>query len=283
MSTPQAKTSGVKVDADQRRVAAVGAADDRDLLRVGDALLDRPVDGVDQVVVHLPAPLPVAGVQELLAEAGRAAEVDLEHRVAAVGQPLRLGVEAPAVARPRTAVDEQHHRQALRRRRRRAASGSRCSVQAVARLDDDRLHLRPAAAPRASAGGRTGTCPSWRRGPRRSSGSARGRGVNATSQVSVGAVAADDVEVAVVQLGDAVEVRLAPTGRSPSTCAGPASKATACDDVRRSDGPSRRRRRRRRSAASTFSVAGRAGRAATRRGGVAAERRHQVGRLAVGR
>ena len=71
----------------------------RDLLRVGDALLDGPVDGVDQVVVHLQAPLLVAGVEELLAVAGRAAEVDLQHRVAAVGEPLRVGLK-PQVSRP---------------------------------------------------------------------------------------------------------------------------------------------------------------------------------------
>ena len=58
--------------------------------RVGSAMpsLHRPGDGVEQVVVHLAAPLQVAGVDERLAEAGRAAEVDRQHRVAAVGQPL---------------------------------------------------------------------------------------------------------------------------------------------------------------------------------------------------
>ena len=77
MSTAQANVRR-EGDAGQRRVAAVGAAEDGDLLRVGDALLDGPVHGVDQVVVHLQAPLLVAGVQELLAVAGRAAEVDLQ-------------------------------------------------------------------------------------------------------------------------------------------------------------------------------------------------------------
>ena len=38
---------------DQRRVSTVGAAHDRDLVLAGDALVDRPVDGVDQIVVHL--------------------------------------------------------------------------------------------------------------------------------------------------------------------------------------------------------------------------------------
>ena len=49
---------------------------------------DRPVDGVDQVVVHLAGPLVVAGGGEGFAEAGRAAVVHLQHRVAAVREPL---------------------------------------------------------------------------------------------------------------------------------------------------------------------------------------------------
>ncbi len=76
---------GRERQADERGVAAVAAAHDGDLVRVGDLLLDGPVDGVDQVVVHLAGPLLVAGVEELLAEAGRAAEVDAQHGVAAVG------------------------------------------------------------------------------------------------------------------------------------------------------------------------------------------------------
>ena len=66
--------------ADQGGVAAVGAAVDGDLRPVGAALLDDPVDGVEQVVVHLGAPLLVAGVDEVLAVAGRAPEVDLHAR-----------------------------------------------------------------------------------------------------------------------------------------------------------------------------------------------------------
>ena len=75
---------GREGEARQRRVAAVGAAHDGDAVRVGDALLHRPVDGVEQVVVHLAAPFEVAGVDERLAEAGRAAEVDRQHGLAAV-------------------------------------------------------------------------------------------------------------------------------------------------------------------------------------------------------
>ena len=51
---------------------------------------DGPIDGVDEVVVHLAGPLLVSGVEELLAEALGPAVVDAEDRVAAVGKPLML-------------------------------------------------------------------------------------------------------------------------------------------------------------------------------------------------
>ena len=71
------------------------------LFGVDPALLHRPVDRVEQVGVHGLAPLLVGGVQELLAVAGGAAEVHLHDGVAAVGEPLRVRVEAPACRGPR--------------------------------------------------------------------------------------------------------------------------------------------------------------------------------------
>ena len=115
MSTAAAYRSGREGDAGERRVAAVGAAHDADALRVGDALGDQVLDAPGDVVLHLVAPLLVAGVQELLAVARRAAEVRLQHRVAAVGQELGEVVEAPAVARPGAAVRHDDRRQVLRR------------------------------------------------------------------------------------------------------------------------------------------------------------------------
>src|SRR5690606_32594106 len=95
--------------------AAVAAAADTDAVRIGDAVVDGPLHGVHQVVVHLGAPLAVARVEEGLAEAGGAPEVDAQDRVAAVGQPLVDAVVAPVVAGPRAAVHLQHHRQRFRR------------------------------------------------------------------------------------------------------------------------------------------------------------------------
>ena len=141
----------------QRGVAAVGAAHDGDAGRIGDALLHRPGDGVEQVVVHLAAPFEVAGVDERLAEAGRAAEVDGQHGPAAVGQPLVLRVEAVLVARPGSAVHQQHHGQ----RRLGTTPGAgrqrqvRHQLQPVARADDLGMHGQRAGRPSAPAGWRT--------------------------------------------------------------------------------------------------------------------------------
>ena len=101
-------TSGVNVAADQRGVPAVGATVDRNPVAIDNALCDKVIDGVEQVVVHLGAPLAVARVEEGLAVAGGTAEVDVHTGVAPVGQPLVFGIESPTIARPRTAVHDQH-------------------------------------------------------------------------------------------------------------------------------------------------------------------------------
>ena len=101
---------GREGQADERRIAAVASAEDRHALGIGDSLGDRPVDGVDQVVVHLAGPLEVGGVDERFAKARRAAEVHAEHGVASIGQPLMRRREAPGVASPRTTVHVEHQR-----------------------------------------------------------------------------------------------------------------------------------------------------------------------------
>ena len=102
---------------------------------------DQPLHGVDQVVVHPARELALGRVGERLPEPGRAAVVDLQHGVAAVGEHLGLGVVAPGVARPRAAVDDEHRGQAARLH----AEGQReVAVQreAVAGGDRDRRHRR---------------------------------------------------------------------------------------------------------------------------------------------
>ena len=69
---------GREREAREARVPAVAAAVDADLFLVGDARVDRPAHRVGQVVLHrADAPLAVALVQELLAEARARAIVDL--------------------------------------------------------------------------------------------------------------------------------------------------------------------------------------------------------------
>ncbi len=63
-------------------------------------------------------PLAVPEIQEPLSEPGRSAEVGLQDGVAAVGEELDHVVEAPLVARPRSAVREHDRRQGLRHPRR---------------------------------------------------------------------------------------------------------------------------------------------------------------------
>src|SRR5262249_49172159 len=58
-------------------------------------------------------PLAVAGVQILFAVTRGASIVDLQNRIPAVGEPLRLGVVAPDVARPRAPVNIEDKRHLL--------------------------------------------------------------------------------------------------------------------------------------------------------------------------
>ena len=143
----------------QRRIAAIGTAHDRDPLGQRDPLRLGPVHRVDQIVVHLQAPLPVAGIEEGLAEPGRAAEVDAEDAVAAIGEQLVGGVEAIGIARPRAAMHQQHHRHrrggpagalriAARRQSEVAGQG-----QAIAAGDLDRMHRLKRRALQFRAGG----------------------------------------------------------------------------------------------------------------------------------
>jgi len=60
--------------------------------------------------LHRSAPFQVTGGDEVLAETRRAAEVHAHHRIAAVGEPLVVGIETEAVAPPRATVDKQYHR-----------------------------------------------------------------------------------------------------------------------------------------------------------------------------
>ena len=132
---------GVAGHARKRRVATVAAAHDREPIRIGPALIDRPLRDVVHVVLHRLVPLAIARIEELLAEAGRAAEVDVQDGVAAIGEPLVIRVEAPAVAGPRSAVhhdDQRHPLAGLPVVRQRVV---RRKHETIASRNLDRLHL----------------------------------------------------------------------------------------------------------------------------------------------
>ena len=75
------------------RSPPIAPPEDRDSLRICDAGIDCPCHRIEQIVIDLAAPFVVARVDEGLAETGRAAEVDAEDGVAAIGKPLMPGME----------------------------------------------------------------------------------------------------------------------------------------------------------------------------------------------
>ena len=135
--------------AHHRGIAAVGRAGQCHALRIGHALRHRPLRGVGQVVLHGRAPLLPAGAKVAGAEAGGAAELRLQHRVAARGEELHLRVPAPCRApHPGPAMREDDQRQVLRLRARRQREVGRY-LQAVARGNPH--ELRAAHLPRLDA------------------------------------------------------------------------------------------------------------------------------------
>ena len=74
-----------------------------------DQILRAPGD----VVLHFLAPLLIAGIDKLLPEAGRAAEVGHQHSVATVSQKLRETIVAPRISAPGTSVGNNNRGQVL--------------------------------------------------------------------------------------------------------------------------------------------------------------------------
>ena len=158
--------------------------------------------------MHLGAPLAVAGRHERLAVASRAAVVHLQAQVTPVGQPLRLGIPAPGVARLRPAVHVEHRRQAgpAAPQRARREGGVPVDGQPVPGLERERLHPGQVEAGQLRPGGE-----------QEAAGAAApvvGEVLNRAGVVGegdqprrVGFVAADRLRVAGVQRPDRLEVR----------------------------------------------------------------------------
>src|SRR5439155_13760509 len=102
-----------KSNARKCRIASIRSAHDADMLWIGDAFSDQILHAPGYIVLHLVAPLLITGVDEFLAIAGRAAEVWLQHRIAAVGPELGERIVAPTITPPRSTVRENDDRQVL--------------------------------------------------------------------------------------------------------------------------------------------------------------------------
>ena len=122
--------------------------------------------------VCIARPLLVAGVHEVLAVAGRAAEVDLHADVAAIGEPLRGQVETPGIASPWAAMHKQDGRQVLALRLRRKSDVALQS-RPVARVEREALHRRELVVVELGAVAEQGTAGRLSPGRRRSTASVR--------------------------------------------------------------------------------------------------------------
>ena len=104
--------------------------------------LGRPENAVLQIVLHLQAPVAIPLIVEILAVAAGAAIVDLEHRIAGIGEGHGFRVVAPTVASAvRTAVRQHDQRQVLHRLVLRHGQVAD-QLHAVARLELHRVGLR---------------------------------------------------------------------------------------------------------------------------------------------
>ena len=84
----------------------MGHAENRDFVHLRDPLIDRPLDHGDQVVTHLAGVLFFTCRNEGFAETSRAAVIDREHGIAAIGQPLINAAIAEDISRRWTTMDD---------------------------------------------------------------------------------------------------------------------------------------------------------------------------------
>src|SRR5690606_41694922 len=88
---------GIAAGLHHRGIATLARAVGADAFRIAKLMRDRPAHAVGDVVLHLAAPFAVAAGEEAAAAAAGTAIVHLQHGIAAAGEELRVGIEAPAV------------------------------------------------------------------------------------------------------------------------------------------------------------------------------------------
>src|SRR5260370_24435041 len=74
----------------QRCETTIGTAVNRHFLRIGYTLINRPMNAIHEVIVHFPAPLLVACLQNFFALTATSTVIDLQAGIPTVGKPLSL-------------------------------------------------------------------------------------------------------------------------------------------------------------------------------------------------
>src|SRR2546428_5612881 len=92
-------------DSRERRVTPVALSHNRDMLRIGDSLVDRPLHAISHIILHRPAPPLKSRFQKFTAVSKRSAKVHLQNGVSTIGEKLYLlilPIKPPNVAKPRS-------------------------------------------------------------------------------------------------------------------------------------------------------------------------------------
>src|SRR5438477_12940335 len=95
-------------------VAAHRPTHRRDPFWISDPLIHGPTHCIKKVFHHPKPNLKIASIEELDAEAGRAAVIYLKNSIAAICQEMHFGIVAIVIAIPRPAMNQQHEWKILR-------------------------------------------------------------------------------------------------------------------------------------------------------------------------
>src|SRR5206468_5029486 len=89
---------GGKSNTCQSGIAAVGAAQNADALGISDSFGNKVLHAPGDVVLHLSAPLMIAGIEKFLAVTRGTAKVGHQYHIATICEELSQRVVAPVVA-----------------------------------------------------------------------------------------------------------------------------------------------------------------------------------------
>mmetsp|Transcript_4065 Transcript_4065/g.8846 ORF Transcript_4065/g.8846 Transcript_4065/m.8846 type:complete len:247 (-) Transcript_4065:1232-1972(-) len=102
---------GCESQARKASISSIRSTIDTDILGIGNAFINGPLNRVCQIVLHgSNAPFFVSLVKEVLSIPCRTSVIHLQSGISSVGKPLCLGIETPVVACPWSTVDQQNQR-----------------------------------------------------------------------------------------------------------------------------------------------------------------------------